>query len=112
LICYDLIFKIKQTIDQQSNWQVTEQISKIDDRKNVYVGIDSTDRLSGRFGPKEKARLLFVCREGKTASYVTFGGHFMSSLSGSGTITYRIDKRPAKQQRNDGFKRRSHHSSR
>lgn len=94
LLCYDLIFKIKQTTTQQSKWRVEEQTSKIDDRKNVYLALDSKERLAGRFGQKEHARLLFTCREGKTAFYITFGGHFMSSTN-NGTITYRIDKRPA-----------------
>jgi hypothetical protein len=87
---------VKQTVDQQSKWQVTEETSKIDDRKNVMVGLASNERVSGRFGPKENARLFFVCREGKTLAYIIFGGHFMSSLSGGGTVTYRVDKRPAK----------------
>ncbi|TXH85512.1 MAG: hypothetical protein E6Q77_00360 [Rhizobium sp.] len=94
LLCYDLIFKIKRTATQQSKWIVQEETSKIDDRKNVFVALDSNERLAGRFGQKDKARLLFACREGKTAFYITFGGHFMSSLNG-GTVTYRIDKRPA-----------------
>lgn len=98
LLCYDLIFKVRQTTSQQSKWRVEEQTSKIDDRKNVYVALDSNERLSSRFGQKDHARLLFTCREGKTAFYITFGGHFMSSTN-SGTITYRVDKRPATKRR-------------
>jgi type VI secretion system protein VasI len=94
LICYDLIFKVKQTSSTSSKWDVSEETSKIDDRKNVFVAVESVERIQGRFGQKERARLIFVCREGKTASYITFGGHFMASLSG-GTVTYRIDKRSA-----------------
>ena len=98
LICYDLIFKIRQTDSVSSKWNVLEETSKIDDRKNVFVTVDSVERLQGRFGLKDRARLMFTCREGKTASYITFGGHFMSSLSG-GTVTYRVDKRPAGKRR-------------
>lgn len=98
LNCYDLIFKIKQSNSVSSKWDVSEETSKIDDRKNVFVAVDSLERLSGRFGLKDRARLLFTCREGKTSSYITFGGHFMSSLSG-GTVTYRVDKRLAGKRR-------------
>lgn len=98
LICYDLIFKIKQTNSVSRKWKVSEETSKVDDRKNVFVAVDSLERLEGRFGLKDRARLLFTCREGKTSSYITFGGHFMSSLSG-GTVTYRVDKRPAGKRR-------------
>ncbi len=94
LICYDLIFKIKQTTSVSSKWNVSEETSKIDDRKNVFVVVESLERLQGRFGQKDRARLMFICREGKTVSYITFGGHFMSTLN-SGTVTYRVDKRPA-----------------
>lgn len=95
LICYDAIFKIKQTSSLESKWRVTEEVSRMDDRKNVFVAVQSIDRLPGRFGPKDYARLMIACREGKTALYITFGGHFMSSLGSKGTVTYRIDKRPA-----------------
>jgi len=98
LICYDLIFKIKQTNSTSSKWRVSEETSKIDDRKNVFVVVDSVDQLQGRFGLKDRARLMFSCREGKTTSYIVFGGHFMSTMS-SGTVTYRVDKRPAGKRR-------------
>jgi len=98
LICYDLIFKIKQTTAIESRWEVTEETSRIDDRKNVFLNLDSVEPLRGRFGQKERARLVLACREGKTSSYILFGGHFMSSLTG-GAVTYRIDKRPAAKRR-------------
>jgi type VI secretion system protein VasI len=99
LICYDLIFKINQTSKVETKWTVEEQTSKIDDKKNVFVTVKSSERIPGRFGLKDNAELVFSCREGKSAFYIVFGGHFMSGLGSSGLVTYRVDKRPAAKRR-------------
>lgn len=98
LLCYDLKYRTKQTVATVSRWQVAEQISKISDVKNVVLQLDSLEPLSGRFGRKAEATLVITCREKKTLAYIVFGGHFMSDHS-NGTVTYRIDKRPAVKKR-------------
>ena len=96
LICYDLVFRIKQTTTIQGKWEVREETSKISDKRNVFVSVDSNEPLRGRFGQKRPATLMITCRESKTDCYIVFGGHFMSSLQGAGKVTYRVDKKPAK----------------
>lgn len=99
LVCYDLVFRTKQTTTIQGKWEVREETSKISDKRNVFVSVDSNEPLRGRFGQKRPATLMIACRESKTDSYIVFGGHFMSSIQGAGTVTYRVDKKPAKQRR-------------
>ena len=60
----------------------------------VLLAVDSLEPLSGRFGQKQKAKLILACREGATDAYIIFGGHFMSSHQ-HGMVTYRVDKKPA-----------------
>lgn len=76
-------------------WITQEERSKIDDSSNVFVSIASKDVLHGRYGAKGQARITIACREGKTNLWITFGGHFMSDYQ-FGTVTYRVDKHPAK----------------
>ncbi len=79
----------------QPAWTAIEEKSKIDDSSNVFIATSSKDPLPGRYGQKGRARITIACREGKTNLWVTFGGHFMSDYQ-FGTVTYRVDKRPAK----------------
>lgn len=98
LLCYDLTYRTKQGTKTSTAWQVTEEISKISDVRNIVMAVKSLERLSGRFGDKQHALLVLACREKKTDAYIVFGGHFMSDLN-HGTVTYRIDKKPAVKKR-------------
>ncbi|MGH6824253.1 type VI secretion system-associated protein TagO [Methyloceanibacter sp.] len=76
-------------------WKMTTDVSKIDDSTNVFLSLDSTEPIVGRFGEKGPMEFYIACRENKTDLFFRFAGEFMSSLEGGGKITYRIDKRQA-----------------
>lgn len=95
LECYDLIFKKSAAVvPTMSLWQVREEISKLDDSKNVYLYLDSTS-YRDRFGNAKSVTLGIACRESETNLWLAFD-EFMSDNSGGGKVTYRIDKAPAK----------------
>lgn len=94
LACYDGLFRSERSTTSSGAWQVSQEVSKISDVRNVSLTLSSNERIPGRFGPKDRATLVLTCREGKTDAYIIFGGLFMSSLN-SGAVIYRVDKRPA-----------------
>jgi len=97
LECYDLIFRKTSTaVPSNSQWDVTEEVSKIDDSKNVFMSVKSLEPNYNRFGAPETVELSIACRERKTNLWIYFGGEFMSDLDGGGEVTYRIDKSKAK----------------
>ncbi|HWV51326.1 type VI secretion system-associated protein TagO [Pseudorhodoplanes sp.] len=98
LLCYDLSYRKTQSSQIKGAWHVVEETSKISDVKNVVISLESLEPLRARFGQKRHANLILACRERKTDAYIIFGGHFMSDLN-HGTVTYRIDKRPAVKKR-------------
>jgi hypothetical protein len=51
--------------------------------------------VEDRYGRKAHLDLYIYCREKKTDLVILFGGHFMSSLGQGGTVTFRVDKKPA-----------------
>jgi type VI secretion system protein VasI len=108
LECYDLIFKITVHSDQNVSladggqhtaWKVRKEISKLDDSTNVFIKVESIGTAPDRYGTPVKSWMMITCRENTTSLYISFANHFMSSLQGRGTVTYRIDKAPAKKLR-------------
>jgi type VI secretion system protein VasI len=95
LECYDLVFR-KTTVSGNSvgngKWNVREDVSKIDDTKNVFLTLVSEDKHSSRYGEPKNSYLVIACRENTTSMYVTFADEFMSDNAGGGVVTYRIDK--------------------
>jgi type VI secretion system protein VasI len=77
------------------HWDVTEERSKIDDSKNVFVHLRSKEPIKNQYGMTSDIDLWIMCREKKTDLYMVFGDHFMSSLESWGLVTYRVDKKPA-----------------
>jgi type VI secretion system protein VasI len=96
LECYDLIFRKSSTTRESTNeWVVTEEVSKIDDSRNVFLTLQSIEPIANQYGTPVRLELNITCRERKTDLYIFFGGYFMSSTLGGGVVTYRIDDRPA-----------------
>jgi type VI secretion system protein VasI len=95
LECYDLIFKKDVVAKISSKWMVREEISKIDDTTNVFMGVRSVNPHINRFGNSEYPSLHITCRENNTDLYIVFAGEFMSDHQGGGRVTYRIDKQDA-----------------
>ena len=97
LNCYDLIFKKSVAISQSNNsqWKLREDISKIDDSKNVFLTLNSDDTFQTRFKKNRTVSLLIMCRENNTSVIFNFADAFMSDNAGGGTVTFRIDKEKA-----------------
>lgn len=99
LSCYDAVFRVSEEPTKPvGDWTVSEETSKVDDSKTVFLSVRSIDRIRGRFGNKKRAVLMLRCKENTTSAFINFGGHFMSSLN-HGTVTYRVDKRPSRRKR-------------
>ncbi|TSD87683.1 hypothetical protein FFK22_016220 [Mycobacterium sp. KBS0706] len=99
LACYDLQFKASVSAVPQpaeSKWQVQEQISKIDDSKNVFLRVASSEPITDRLGQPSDLVFWIACRERKTSLWFDFGGQFMADLNGGGRVTYRLDKAAAR----------------
>jgi hypothetical protein len=57
LECYDLIFRKSEVeIPTTSQWDVQEEVSKVDDTSNVYVFVDSSNTFQMTYG-KPMSRL-------------------------------------------------------
>lgn len=97
LECYDGLAK-KAGVDrpavETSNhgaWKVSTETSKIDDSKNVYLGLDSNEPIVDRFGRADhRATIIIRCKEGTTAFYVVWGRTFIGS--DKTRVTYRLDR--------------------
>lgn len=79
-------------------WRSGSEKSKLDDSTNVWLTLESNDNVSGRFVASAPAELTIRCMENKTAVYFQFADHFLADIQGYGTITYRIDQKPARKQ--------------
>jgi len=77
------------------DWVVTTDTSQMDDSESVFLWLDSQESIPGRFGGPGKAKLLLRCKESKTNVLLTVNEHFLASIQGYGTVTYRIDDRKA-----------------
>ena len=108
LHCYDALFRTKSTESTKSAWQIKEETSKIDDSKNVYAALESSEAITNPYGQRRKAVLLVRCAEKKTSLYLTFADHFISSIQQYGTVTYRIDRNPAQKR---GFQEFTDHKA-
>ncbi|WP_165837601.1 type VI secretion system-associated protein TagO [Zavarzinia aquatilis] len=93
LACFDRVFQPAppKALPTSSKWVVTEETSKIDDSKNVFMVLDASEPMRGRYGDSVTALLFIACREGTTSAWVDFAGFFMSDHQGGGRVTYRID---------------------
>lgn len=99
LECYDLLFKkavISPSAAESGKWQITEEVSLIDDSKNVFLSLLSEKKHRGRFGQLKHSTVVITCRENTTSMWVSFAGQFMSDNQGGGRVTYRIDNADAR----------------
>lgn len=87
----------EQPVDS-SAWDVTTEISRIDDSTKVFLTTPALEINRGRFGNGVRFVMLIACRENSTNLWFHFGGFFMSDYQ-HGRITYRIDDQPAQTKR-------------
>lgn len=76
-------------------WYTRTDTSAIDDSKGVYINIQSIGTVPGKYGDSQPAELLLRCSEHVTAVTLQLADNFMADTEGYGTVTYRIDQKPA-----------------
>jgi type VI secretion system protein VasI len=97
LACFDDLSKTVPpitlpTADQlKSQWEVSSERSKINDRTNVFISLKSTNQIPDRFRSITNAEIVIACNEGKTDIYLTLGKHFLADIEPYGIITMRFD---------------------
>ncbi|MGP9679943.1 type VI secretion system-associated protein TagO [Halomonas sp. AOP27-A1-41] len=77
-----------------SPWRVSEEISPMDDSKNVYLSTRSNETIPGRYGRSTARPTLYVrCVENTTALVLHMDGHHMASSEyhNWGHVEMRID---------------------
>ena len=101
LSCFDDLAKQRNVAGpgiettSKGKWQVQSETSKIDDRTNVFMAVESENEFEGKYGSSQHATMFIACREGQTHLYFQFGDHFMADNESYGEITVRIDKQKA-----------------
>lgn len=95
LECYDLEYRKTAEITTESEWSVREEVSRVDDSRNVFLTVSSKEAVRSPFGRPASAELHIQCRENTTLLFVVLGGNFLSDIQGYGEVTYRIDTKPA-----------------
>lgn len=99
LACYDSVFRTTTStpvVEGKGAWQVREETSKITDKTNVYVTVESDQLVPDRFGGRgTPATLIVRCQDDTTSLTIWFGGQFMASSGGFDRVTYRLDKQAA-----------------
>lgn len=99
LECYDglAVKEVAPVVIPQtkSEWSVRVTTSPIDDSKKVFLQVVGVNGVTTRYGQEGQLILTLACRENVTSAYISFGGHFMSDLNGSGRVTYRVDDKSA-----------------
>lgn len=99
LECFDNLAKklgvaeADTVVSKAGAWNVEVDTSPIDDKKNVYLSLNSNELIPSRFGTSSgRASLLLRCKESKTSAYVVWGNNYIGLERTS--IEYRIDKNP------------------
>lgn len=103
LFCYDDISKKVEPIvsppelTKGSDWIVDSNKSKINDKTNYSLNLESENEFAGRFQSSTRATLMIVCREGRTDFFISMGDLFLADNSSYGSVTFRTDKDKARQ---------------
>lgn len=95
LACYDMEYRPAPTISKSSKWNVSENVSPMDDSKTVTLHLESSEPIQHRFRGSSTADLYIRCQEKTTSLYFIYADNFLSSLQSYGQVTYRIDDKPS-----------------
>jgi len=88
VICY-----MKEIRQEGISWVVREEISDLDDSKNVFISVKSSDDIRGKYANgRGFADLWIRCMENRTSIYITMNDFMLSDIQGYGDITLRLDK--------------------
>lgn len=102
LQCFDTAFPEKHDakVDaNRPNWEVSEEINKLDDSTITALFTKSNETISDRLGQQRRATLFIRCEDDLTSLYIHFPGHHMADVNGHGTVDYRVDKNSAQKVR-------------
>lgn len=97
LACYDKEAGFEPEVKVftgNGDWQVRLETSKIDDSKEVFLTLYSTEQTNCPY-KEGRHSIHLACRENKTNIWVQFGECFMTSIQGNGRVTYRLDSEDA-----------------
>lgn len=75
-------------------WETRVEKSKIDDSTTVTALLPAKDFVQVRLG-KYLPGIVVRCLENVTAFYINFGGIFVSDIEDYGSVTFRVDTKPA-----------------
>lgn len=78
-----------------SQWRVSEERSRLDDSRSVYMALDSLQPVVNQYGQSRRLLMMLRCQENTTSAFIIWADHFMSDHQGKGRVSYRIDDRPA-----------------
>jgi type VI secretion system protein VasI len=101
LACYDVQSgrtpKVTTSPATNSKWQVQTETSKINDRTNVYLSVESDEQVDCGWNRGDKILLHIYCRDNTTSLVLQTGCHMTSSkYNDYGVVDFRIDKEKAK----------------
>jgi type VI secretion system protein VasI len=95
LACYDMDYRPTSEQMSDSQWEVMQHKSQLDDSPGVVISVGSARPIKDKFGRERQASLHVVCRENTTSLQLHFAGNFMSDTQGHGNVTYRLDSNQA-----------------
>lgn len=97
LNCYDDVARPTAVLSSPGDWKTVSRVSKIDDTRNVYVSLKSTNNVSSKYRSRDRAPALLTlrCVENTTSLHIQMNDHFLADSGGFGKVTYRVDKTEA-----------------
>lgn len=75
------------------SWRSSSEISPVDDSTNVFLVLDATGTIKGKFGDSTQPQLHVRCKERKTEIYVVWGVYLGL---GETDVLHRLDDTPAR----------------
>lgn len=100
LACYDAIYKTPNASTDDAStaptqWEKTVDSSALTDEKSVFLRIESTETIPGRFGGYTRPATLFLrCQENTTSAIFSFNDQHMADFQSYGIVEYRVDNQP------------------
>lgn len=82
--------------DDTGAWRIREDRSSFDDSQSVFLSVDASETLPGKYSGQPVTPTLHLrCKENTSSLFIVAGGHFLSDIQGYGRVDYRIDDRQA-----------------
>ncbi|WP_377299793.1 type VI secretion system-associated protein TagO [Rhizobium sp. SGZ-381] len=99
LACFDKVSgrtpEVSSAAVPQSDWKVTEEVSKMNDKRVVMVSAESTETIECGYGRKGKINLVIRCMDDATSLYFVTPCHVASGFGGYGRVDIRAGDQKA-----------------